>query len=339
MSLGAQASCLPVYSATILEADKMSALPAVQLSRLLTGAITFLQIMRHSLKPLLIAASLIGLSFSMSYSIEPQIQLNDQYLLELGGAVKEAPAATLPNLKFVSYNIRWRSGDELRQLARLFETDPEIGGASVLALQEVDRNKKRSGNKNSAKLLAAALGMHYAWAAPPAVNSKAEEETGVAILSRYPLTEVRRLLLPHKGPGGRRRVALGATIKIGATRVRVYSVHGETRIPVDCKIAQLQTVLDDLAGHPANMPAAILGDFNTWEPAAVTGTFKLFADAGFHTPFEREPTFMRRVLFIPIELKLDWIWLRRLSVTRHGIDQKILISDHWPLWIDLSDKL
>jgi endonuclease/exonuclease/phosphatase family metal-dependent hydrolase len=296
-------------------------------------------IMRDSLKPLLIAASLIVVSFSMSYSVEPEIRLNDLHLLELGGAVKEPPAAPLPNLKFVSYNIRWRSGAQLRELARLFETDPEIGGASVLALQEVDRNKKRSGNKNSAELLAAALGMHYAWAAPPAAKPKAEEETGVAILSRYPISEVQRLLLPHKGPGGRRRVALGATVKIGATKVRIYSVHAETRIPVDCKIAQMQAVLDDLARHPATMPAAILGDFNTWEPAAVSRTFKLFGDAGFHTPFEREPTFMRRVLLIPIELKLDWIWLRKLSVDKYGIDQEILISDHWPLWINLSDQL
>jgi len=294
--------------------------------------------MRNFRKSLLTAITIIVLSFSMSYSTEPGIGLNDAHLLELGGSAKEPAPSPLTNLKFVSYNIRWRSGDELRELARLFETDPEIGGASVLALQEVDRNKKRSGNKNCARLLAAALGMHYAWAAPPAVRD-AEEETGVAILSRYPLSEVRRLVLPHKGPGGRRRVTLGATVKIGATKVRVYSVHGETRIPVDRKLSQMQAVLDDLSRHPATMPAAIMGDFNTWEPAAVNRTFKLFGDRGFQTPFERDPTFMRRVLLLPIELKLDWIWLRKLSVSSYGIDQKIVLSDHWPLWINLSDKL
>jgi hypothetical protein len=34
-------------------------------------------------------------------------------------------------------------------------------------LQEVDRNKKRTGNVNTARQLAEALGMRYAWAAPP----------------------------------------------------------------------------------------------------------------------------------------------------------------------------
>ena len=296
--------------------------------------------MRSFLRPLVIAIPLIVLACSMSYSAEPGINLNDPSLLEISSsATATRVPRPLPNLKFVSYNIRWRSGDELRELARLFETDAEIGGASVLALQEVDRNKKRSRNKNSAAFLAAEFRMHYAWAAPPAGRAAAEEETGVAILSPYPLSEVRRLVLPHKGPGGRRRVALGATVKIGTTKVRVYSVHAETRIPVDSKIGQMKAVLDDLACYPPTMPAAILGDFNTWEPVAVTKTFTLFADAGFHTPFEREPTFLRRVLLVPVELKLDWIWLRKLAATSYGIDKKVGLSDHWPLWINLSDKL
>ena len=38
--------------------------------------------------------------------------------------------------------------------------------------------------------------MHYAWAAPPAAKPNDEEETGVAILSVYPLSDVRRIVLP-----------------------------------------------------------------------------------------------------------------------------------------------
>jgi len=182
--------------------------------------------------------------------------------------------------------------------------------------------------------------MYYPWAAPPAVASEQEEETGVAILSAYPLTDVRRFVLPHAGPGGRRRVALGATIKIGRTEVRVYSVHAETRLPVNCKLDQMKAVLVDLACYPNDMPALVLGDFNTWETLAVTRTFDLFAAANFHTPFDQQATFFRRVLFVPIELKLDWIWLRNLSATNHGIDQTSTLSDHWPLWVNVTlDKL
>lgn len=257
-------------------------------------------------------------------------------LLEIGQPPKPHSASMLSgDIKVVSYNIRWRSGNDLNKMIKLFQDDSEIGDAAILGLQEVDRNKKRSGNKNTAAILAGKLGMHYAWAAPPGTGQEKEEETGVCILSAYPLEDVRRLVLPHKGPGGRRRVAVGATVKLGKVLARVYSVHGETRLEEARKIEQMKAVIDDLAGYSKEMPAIILGDLNTWEPAVIEKTFKLFAAERFQTPFSRESTFRVRALFIPIKLKLDWIWLRNLESSSHGIDRAIKLSDHFPLWVVL----
>ncbi|HEX9424097.1 MAG TPA: hypothetical protein VF899_12710, partial [Pyrinomonadaceae bacterium] len=96
-----------------------------------------------------------------------------------------------------------------------------------------------------------------------------------------------------------------------------------------------KAVLSDLACYRKEMPAIILGDLNTWEREAVSQTFELFGAASFQTPFDDQSTFSRRVLFIPIDLKLDWIWLRSLEPTRHGIRRAIKLSDHWPLWVVL----
>ena len=284
----------------------------------------------------LITAWLLFMSPPSYTTAEPE-GCDNSTLLELGPK-PNAPSATKPpaEIKIISYNIRWRSGDDLPKLAQYLKDNPEVGGASILGLQEVDRAKKRSGNKNSAAILAEHLGMHYAWAAPPAAKNGNEEETGVAILSRYPLTDVCRLVLPHKGPGGRRRAAIGATIKLGATSLRIYSMHSETRISVSRKLEQTKAVLNDLSRFGKNVPAIVLGDLNTWEPAAVSKTSKLFKAEGFHTPFNDDSTFFRRVLFVPIELKLDWIWLRHLDATKNGIDRKINLSDHWPLWVVLK---
>jgi len=109
----------------------------------------------------------------------------------------------------------------------------------------------------------------------------------------------------------------------------------ETRIPVNCKLEQMKAVINDLARYPKDMPAVVLGDLNTWELDAVSRTFKLFTAEGFQTPFGDESTFFHRALFISIDLKLDWIWLRNLEPTTHGIDRAIKLSDHWPLWIVL----
>src|SRR5688500_1648342 len=90
---------------------------------------------------------------------------NDVSLLEEGKATtlrKQTPPPA--EIKVISYNIRWRSGNDLKNIIKLLKDDPEIGGAAILGLQEVDRRKKRSGHTNTAKLIAEELGMHYAWA-------------------------------------------------------------------------------------------------------------------------------------------------------------------------------
>lgn len=262
---------------------------------------------------------------------------SDATLLESGKAVTLRKQPSAPQeIKIVSYNIRWRSGEELKKIIELLQNDPEIGGAAILGLQEVDRRKKRSGNNNTVKIIADELGLHFAWAAPPSAKPKDEEETGVAILSVYPLSDVRRIVLPHNGPNGRRRVALGATVEIENRRWRVYSAHAETRISVDKKLEQFKAVLDDLAQYPSDMPAVVMGDLNTWESSADRKTTKFFTNAGLKTPFGSEATFRWRMLFVPIEMKLDWVWLRGLEAGSCGVDRKIGISDHWPLWTSVK---
>ena len=262
---------------------------------------------------------------------------DDSGLLETGAAPKaHSPTPAPETIKIVSYNIRWRGGDDLRRLIELFKSDPEIGRAAVIGLQEVDRNKKRTGNVNTARLMAEELGMYYAWAAPPPPPAKKgearEEETGVAILSPYPLADVKRFVLPHEGPGGRRRAAVGATVQIGKHSVRVYSLHAEIRTSNEKRLAQFRAVLEDLDAHHAQVErVVVLGDFNTLMGKDVDATTRLFEAAKFSTPFANGLSTWKTFI---IELKLDWLWLRGLRPVKHGIDKKIGLSDHWPLWVE-----
>jgi endonuclease/exonuclease/phosphatase family metal-dependent hydrolase len=262
---------------------------------------------------------------------------DDSTLLESGPPSKlKQVGLSNGELKIVSYNIRYRSGDDLNELMKLLREDPEIGNALVLGLQEVDRNKSRTKKTNTARIISEGLGFNYAWAAPPTAKSVDEEETGVAIMSPFPISDIRRIVLPHQGPNQRRRVALGATVRIAGTDVRVYSMHGETRLATDKKIEQMNAVLENLRQYPTTMPAIIVGDFNTWEAGVEKKTIKLFSDAGLHTPFGSQSTFKARALFIPLEFRLDWVWLRGLDVLTYGIDKKIGLSDHFPLWTNVK---
>lgn len=287
-----------------------------------------------------LAAALV-VSLAWAWPPARGLQARDP-LLETGRAEKLAAAPAAPEeFKIVSYNIRYREGEDLQELVRLLKDDAEIGGAALIGLQEVDRNKRRTRNANTARLLAEALGMHYAWAAPPPPRPKderkpradePEEETGVALLSPYPMRDVERLVLAHEGPNRRRRAAVGATVRVGAEDVRVYSVHAETRMPVERKVEHWRVVLDDLRRFPQVARAVVVGDFNTIKPKDVRANRQLFTEAGFATPFpDAEQTF--KVLFF--DYKLDWVWLRGLTPTAHGIDRKVSLSDHWPLWVSV----
>ncbi|HEY0380071.1 MAG TPA: endonuclease/exonuclease/phosphatase family protein [Pyrinomonadaceae bacterium] len=275
----------------------------------------------------------------LTFTTLPARPTDDAGLLETGAASKaHSPTPAPDSIKIVSYNIRWRGGDDLRRLIELLKSDPEIGRASVIGLQEVDRNKKRTGNVNTARLMAEELGMYYAWAAPPPPPAKhgeaQEEETGVAILSAYPLADVTRFVLPNEGPGGRRRAAVGATVQIGKQSVRVYSLHAEIRTSNEKRLAQLRAVLEDLQAHHAEIErVVVLGDFNTLTGKDVDATSELFTAAKFSTPFANGLSTWKTFI---IELKLDWLWLRNLRPLQSGIDKKVGLSDHWPLWVEVK---
>lgn len=264
-------------------------------------------------------------------------------LLECGAAHQIVPTRASQEMTFVSYNIRWRSGKELEQIIGWLK-ERQGSVPMIIGLQEVDRAKSRSAHSNHAKEIADALGMYYAWAAPPNAaaggQESAEEETGVEILSPGRLTDVTRIVLPNPGPGGRQRVAVGVTTLIAKTSIRIYSVHSETRLPIAKKVQQLQAVLTDLDRFPKGTPAVVLGDFNSWELPAVAGIRKLFTDAGFSTPLpDDESTFYRNALVFDVKLKLDWIWLRDFTPQSYGIDRNLTVSDHFPLWTVVTRKI
>jgi len=107
-------------------------------------------------------------------------------LLESGVPANIQPRTPPHEIKVVSYNIRWRSGYELEQIIRWLKGTKDSTAPVIVALQEVDRAKLRSGKIDHAKAIADSLGMYYVWTAPssPTVNKKqAEEETGVVLLS------------------------------------------------------------------------------------------------------------------------------------------------------------
>lgn len=179
------------------------------------------------------------------------------------------PVARPPErLRVVSFNVHYARDLEL--LTRSLKSNPALQGADIFLIQEIESYAAEGASR--ARKLAEALGLNYVYA--PARTTLTGGTHGLAILSRYPLTEIEVLALPRNDLGSRtrRRIALGATVEAAGRRLRLYNLHLDTRINIEERLAQLAPVLEAARRQPLDA-VVIGGDFNTnpfrWAWAAV----------------------------------------------------------------------
>jgi endonuclease/exonuclease/phosphatase family metal-dependent hydrolase len=237
----------------------------------------------------------------------------------------------------------------IERAARLLSDGATMPRADVVAIQEADRETLRAGGRHVARELAEALGVEYARAhvkTPSDVGPKdrkwwldfeermllgEEGDTGVAILSRAPLSDAERIALPWKDCPWRPRLALAATVPFGDTTLRVFNVHIDTHASVVGQLEQHNAVLS--LANSSLKPAVILGDFNTLSPAAREAARGALEANGFTTPM---PTGTGTWRTGPYRQHYDWVFTRGVGVSRWGVARVRGISDHWPVWVELE---
>lgn len=209
-----------------------------------------------------------------------------------------------------SFNIRY--GREVEGALALIRSTPELAGVDFLLLQEMDaRGTER---------LARALGM--AWVYYPAILRDGRQ-FGNAILSRWPLSDDRKVVLPHHSWFGRaQRIAVAATADVGGTPVRVYSVHLATPVNLGLsrREAQLRAVLDAAASYER---VILGGDLNSDSLARIA------EDRGYFWPTREGPPtvwFGRADHLVYRGLVPTW---GSFSGTVEGLGA---VSDHRPVW-------
>jgi endonuclease/exonuclease/phosphatase family metal-dependent hydrolase len=195
-------------------------------------------------------------------------------------AASGAPPEAGERVRVVHWNIE--HGNRFDAIATALATHPELAGAGLVTLNEVDLGMARSGNRDVAGELATRLSLHMAWAAMflegtrgrdddalTAVPGDNEESLfGLAILSRWPLRSARLVRLP--GPEatlfGRERM-LGRFIALVcevAHSVRPFvaaTVHLEVHRTRAHRAEQMRLLLEALSGERA--PVLLTGDWNT----------------------------------------------------------------------------
>lgn len=238
--------------------------------------------------------------------------------------------AAPPALTVVTLNMA-RETDAAR-VVREVQSVPAVRDAGILLLQEV--TKPPGEPQGVAARLAAALDRRVAYA--PAAPDVFDQ--GLAILSRYPLTDVRVRALKAYDLGfhSRKRFALAATAQTPWGAVRVFNTHLDTRLNARERLEQLDPVVRD--GAAFNGPRIIGGDFNSngfyWlfrllpfpaiRPQS-SDVQEFMSAAGFTSAVPPQSTYDY------LGMRLDWIWVGGLKVRSSQV-YPLDFSDHHAVW-------
>jgi endonuclease/exonuclease/phosphatase family metal-dependent hydrolase len=203
----------------------------------------------------------------------------------------------------------------------------------IVALQEVDVGRKRTGHQDQALAIASALGMQFHF--HPALRV-IEELYGDAILSRHPSHLVKAGGLPTLA-GKARRGALWACIDVHGHHLHVVNTHLglgglERRLQADTLMGP------DWLGRPGSHPLLILtGDFNSVPQsgsyrrlvATLTDARKATKDIAGATYPSRLPVLTLDHMFVGTAVNVLGMRTINTPLTR-------LASDHLPLMMEFS---
>lgn len=239
--------------------------------------------------------------------------------------------------RIVTYNVRRCLGTDGRLSPGRIADVIAAYEPDVVALQELDVGRARTGGIDQAHAIAQALGMQMHFHASLRVL---EEEYGNAILTYRPSRLVKAGSLP--GGGGRfapePRGALWASINLGGIDVQVITTHlglrgGERLAQVDCLLGPQW-----LAHAACREPVILLGDFNASPRSrAYRRLATRLRDAQAALPFQRaKPTFPSR---LPV-LRIDHAFVSRsvhvVRVESLRSPMARVASDHLPLMIEFQ---
>ncbi len=225
----------------------------------------------------------------------------------------------MPLLTVASYNIhqcigrdrQWHPGRIARVLQEL--------DADIVGLQEVHSRSGASEESYQMKYLADVTGFE---AIAGTTMFKPDSEYGNVLLSRYPVTNVRRLDLSVRGhePRG----AVDAQIQYGNRTIRIIVSHLGLGPLERCR--QMRQLLETVESDHSNL-CVLLMDHNEWMP---WGPVLRWCNSKFGAS--------RAVKTFPAAfpmLALDRIWVQParalVTVERHVSASSRIASDHLPI--------
>jgi endonuclease/exonuclease/phosphatase family metal-dependent hydrolase len=244
---------------------------------------------------------------------------------------------TPDSLRVMTYNVHSCMGMDGRlSISRIARVIAQCD-ADVIALQELDAHRPRSGSRDQAQELARLLGMDVHF--HPAI-SLASERYGDAVLSRLPMRLLRAAGLPSTTLIGRSepRGAVWVEVEVGNSKVHIFNTHLGLR-PQERR-EQIDAILGpEWLRHPdCDGPVILCGDFNAGPRSYVYRSIcERFRDTQLCANGQRPiatwlsswPILRLDHIFVGEGLQVSVAKVPRATLTR-------VASDHLPLVVDVA---
>lgn len=252
----------------------------------------------------------------------PVINYPDSDRPLFSGQYSDGPPDTNGVIKVVTWNIAFAK--EVEQAIEEFRVNEELQGAGIILLQEMD--------EAGTEAIARELNYDYVYY-PASIHSRHDRNFGNAVLSKWPILDSEKIILPHQNPTNEQiRIAVRALLSVEGHEVPVYSVHTETFWLGSQGRNDQFAYLADRYG-PDNEFVIAGGDFNTVTPASRASLDERFRQVDMARVSEGagETKSIGTVGFT-----LDHIYARGLYPLATGVVDEAEASDHKPVWVDLS---
>ncbi|HUO21989.1 MAG TPA: endonuclease/exonuclease/phosphatase family protein [Caulobacteraceae bacterium] len=239
--------------------------------------------------------------------------------------------------RIMTYNVHRCVGvDRKLDLARVAAVIAQAR-PDIVALQELDVGRRRTGGVDQAHALAARLGMAFHFNAAMRVE---EEQYGDAVLAAGGLSLIKAGPLPGSKAlrGLEPRGALLVEAEIGGRRLRVLNSHLGL-VPHEQRAQAAALAGPEWLGRAREgTPTILLGDFNATPLQAPhrilarSMTDARLALGGAHA----QPTFPSRLPVLPIDHVLLSAGLRVTGLHAFAVPLARTASDHLPLVVDFD---
>ena len=223
-------------------------------------------------------------------------------------------------LKAVTWNLK--HGDKVEEAIETLSEAEELRDADVILMQEMD--------EAGVEKIAQTLSYNYIFY-PAIFRTRHGKLQGNAILSKYPITEHSKVILPKfLTELMQTRIAVQGTIMVEETEIDVYSVHLETvwLLPITSS-TQADFLINQI---DPDRPSIVGGDFNSWNDLVIKYLKRQYERVGLErvsagTGHTFETTGLR--------LTLDHVF-SNLARGEAGVYRETDASDHFPLWVELQ---